>query len=55
MRILRIEVKSFKPFRDLVLPNDDEDLPDGLILIRGPNSTGKSSLFEAILWTLWGA
>ena len=55
MRLMRIEVKSFKPFRDLVLPSDDEDLPDGLILIRGLNSTGKSSLFEAILWALWGA
>ncbi|MGY5863820.1 MAG: AAA family ATPase [Candidatus Thorarchaeota archaeon] len=55
MKILRLKVRNFKPFRDLTLPEEDTDLPDGLILIEGPNSTGKSSIFEAILWGLWGA
>ncbi|MHA1246747.1 MAG: AAA family ATPase [Candidatus Thorarchaeota archaeon] len=54
MKILRLELTNFKPFRRLELPPEGE-LPDGLILIRGPNSTGKSSIFEAILWALWGA
>jgi len=54
LKILRLELTNFKPFRRLELPPEGE-LPDGLILIRGPNSTGKSSIFEAILWALWGA
>ena len=55
MKLLRIELRNFKPFKKLVLPDNGAELPNGLILIRGPNSTGKSSLFEGILWGLWGS
>jgi exonuclease SbcC len=55
MKLLKLEVRNFKPFRELSLPEGDIDLPSGLIIVKGPNSTGKSSLFEAILWGLWGA
>ena len=55
MKLLKLEVKNFKPFRDLVLPQDDIEFPEGLVIVKGLNSTGKSSLFESILWCLWGA
>ena len=53
MRVLRVEVQNFKPFRNITIPEEGE-LPTGLIIVKGENSTGKSSLFEAILWCLWG-
>jgi exonuclease SbcC len=49
-----MELQNFKPFRKLTLPESEDELPNGLIIVRGPNSTGKSSIFEAILWALWG-
>ncbi len=55
MKILQLQIRNFKPFSNLTLPEGEAELPDGLILIKGPNSTGKSSIFEAILWGLWGA
>jgi exonuclease SbcC len=54
MKLLRIEIRNFKPFIDIAIPSDESELPSGLIMIRGPNSTGKSSLLEAIMWALWG-
>jgi len=55
MKLLKLEIKNFKPFRELILPQDETEFPEGLIIIKGSNSTGKSSLFESILWALWGA
>jgi exonuclease SbcC len=55
MKLLKVEIRNFKPFLELTLPSDESTLPSGLIIIRGPNSTGKSSLLEAILWALWGS
>jgi exonuclease SbcC len=54
MKLLRIEIRNFKPFIDISIPSDGSELPQGLIMIRGLNSTGKSSLLEAIMWALWG-
>ncbi len=54
IKILRLEIENFKPFKKVIIPNENE-FPSGLIVIRGPNSTGKSSLFDAIIWGLWGS
>ena len=54
MKLVSLELRNFKPFRNLMLPDGDGELPGGLVIIRGANSTGKSSLLEAILWALWG-
>jgi len=58
MKILSIVVENFKPFSRLELPDkmaNVSELPNGLYTIRGRNSSGKSSLIEAILWGLWGS
>ncbi|MFX1555241.1 MAG: AAA family ATPase, partial [Promethearchaeota archaeon] len=58
MKILSIVVENFKPFSRLELPgkmSNVSELPNGLYTIRGRNSSGKSSLIEAILWGLWGS
>lgn len=55
MKILNIEIKNFKPFDYLSLPNNgDTGLSEGLFIIRGQNSMGKTSLIEAILWGIFG-
>ncbi len=53
MKILSVEIENFKPFREIILP-DRDTFGDGLFLICGKNSMGKSSLIEATLWGLFG-
>lgn len=53
MKFLKVEVKNFKPYINLVVP-DNEYLEDGFYLINGKNSVGKTSFIESILWGLLG-
>ncbi len=53
MKLLSVKIQNFKPFREIILP-DLGMFGDGLFLIHGKNSMGKSSLIEAILWGLFG-
>ena len=41
-------------YRNLNLPNDNEEFPNGLILISGKNSYGKSSILQGILLSFFG-
>ena len=51
MRLLRMNVAGFRGFADPVEFNLDADV----VLVSGPNGTGKTSFFDAILWGLTGA
>lgn len=53
MKILRAEIENFKPYEKVTLPQDGQ-LGEGLFLINGNNSMGKTSLIEAVLWGLLG-
>ncbi|MFA5890839.1 MAG: AAA family ATPase [Actinomycetota bacterium] len=50
MRLLSLEVAGFRAFPKLVNFNLDADA----VVVTGPNGTGKTSLFDAILWGLTG-
>lgn len=50
MKIHRIELENFKPYGKVVLP----DIGEGLCLVQGNNSMGKTSFIEAMLWGLLG-
>ena len=54
MNITKIVFKNFMGYKQLELPKANEDLPEGLILISGQNSYGKSTILEGILFTFFG-
>ncbi|MGB8023630.1 MAG: SMC family ATPase, partial [Nitrososphaeraceae archaeon] len=57
MKIVKVEIENFKPYTKVVLPdNVDESihLAEGLFLIRGNNSMGKTSFVQGMLWGLLG-
>ena len=54
MLITKLNFKNFMGYKQLILPKKDEDLPDGLILISGKNSFGKSTILEVILFAFFG-
>jgi DNA repair exonuclease SbcCD ATPase subunit len=54
LKILRIEIENFKPYTNVLLPDTsyDPEFPEGLFLITGNNSMGKTSFIQAMLWGL---
>ncbi|MFI8593207.1 AAA family ATPase [Microbacterium sp. NPDC078428] len=54
MRIHRIEVEGFGPFRQRQIVDIDEYADDGIFLISGRTGAGKSSLLDAICFALYG-
>ncbi len=54
MRILWIHIENFRCYKNVRIPEDDGVvLPTGLIVVEGENSTGKTSLFNAIFYALF--
>jgi len=57
LKIVRIEIENFKPYKKVLLPSDNNKnshLAEGLFLIRGNNSMGKTSFVQGMLWGLLG-
>lgn len=52
MRILWVSAKNFKCYSEIQLPKQGI-FPEGLLFVEGENSTGKSSLFDAIFYALF--
>lgn len=50
MRLINLHLTNYRRFNEVML-----DFPDGVIGIIGDNGAGKSSLMEAISWTLYGS
>lgn len=53
---MRVEIENFKPYTNVLLPDTphDPEFPEGLFLITGNNSMGKTSFIQAMLWGLLG-
>ena len=49
MRLVSLRLKNYRRFKDAQI-----EFPDGVIGIIGLNGSGKSSIVEAIAWTLFG-
>ncbi|MHA2358345.1 MAG: AAA family ATPase [Candidatus Heimdallarchaeaceae archaeon] len=52
MRILWVSAKNFKCFDEIQVPKVGI-FPEGLLFVEGENSSGKSSLFDAIFYALF--
>ncbi|MGW9113823.1 AAA family ATPase [Microbacterium sp. NPDC055683] len=55
MRIHRVEIEGFGPFRDRQIVDLDAYAADGLFLIGGRTGAGKSSILDAVAFAIFGA
>lgn len=55
MKILRLQYRNFMGYKLVQLPDIEENFPEGLILINGPNSHGKSTIVEGMLYAFFGS
>ena len=55
MRLHRLEIEGFGPFRDRQVVDFDSFAADGIFLIAGRTGAGKSSILDAVCFGLYGA
>jgi DNA repair exonuclease SbcCD nuclease subunit len=48
-KISKVEIKNFLTIKHVIY-----DVPTGFVLIKGQNESGKTNLFDAIYWCLYG-
>jgi len=53
LRIKNIELKNFRPYEDVII-EFSQDKNKSFTVIEGNNSTGKTSLINAMFWCLYG-
>lgn len=54
MRPISLELQAFGPFKDKIFIDFTEFEQDSLFLICGPTGAGKTSIFDAIFYALYG-
>ena len=54
MRIHRLEIEGFGPFRDRQVVDFDAFAREGIFLIGGKTGAGKSSILDAVCFALYG-
>lgn len=55
MKIHRLEIEGFGPFRDRQVVDFDAFADDGIFLISGRTGAGKSSILDAVCFALYGS
>ncbi len=55
MRLHRLELTGFGPFRETQVVDFDDVADDGLFLISGRTGTGKSSILDGVSFALYGS
>lgn len=54
MRILSLTMNAFMTYKDLTTIHFDELIDHGLYLISGPTGAGKTTIFDAMTFALYG-
>lgn len=54
MKPLYLELARFGPYQGVVCLDFEHELKEGLFVVTGPTGAGKSTLFEAIFFALYG-